>query len=243
VHLLTALDHLQLAAPVPLPLDATESADLLATLNDHLAGSGFALHPLPGSSWLCECPPGLEFTADEPSLAVGQNLRELLPTGRDAGKVRALVNELQMLLHEHPVNERRLTRGQLPVNSVWLWGAGTANQPGATTPELLLTDDPWLAALWHLHGGRVQSPDVLAATLEKESIDVRVALAPMMSVHRVREDLRWIERVILAPARAALTAGRVSRVALHAGRDVFEVSAGARWAVWRRARPLAEVLA
>src|SRR5207302_7502250 len=35
-----------------------------------------------------------------------------------------LLNEAQMVLHADPVNEARETRGELPVNSVWLWGAG-----------------------------------------------------------------------------------------------------------------------
>ena len=36
----------------------------------------------------------------------------------------SILNEIQMVLHEHPVNEAREGRGEPPVNSVWLWGAG-----------------------------------------------------------------------------------------------------------------------
>ena len=124
VHLVTAIDHLQLAAPAPLPLDAEESAALLASLDAHLAGTGFRLHALAGRGWLCECPPGLDCTAVEPAAAVGRNLRELLPGGRDAARIRGLVNELQMLLHDHPANERRALRGAPAMNSLWLWGFG-----------------------------------------------------------------------------------------------------------------------
>jgi hypothetical protein len=129
VHLATAIDHLQLAAPAPLPLAAEESSEFVTSLNAHLDGSGFRLHALPGRGWLCECPPGLACTGVEPAAAVGRNLRELLPAGRDAPRVRALVNELQMLLHEHPVNERRALLGAPAMNSLWLWGFRAAVEP------------------------------------------------------------------------------------------------------------------
>jgi hypothetical protein len=38
----------------------------------------------------------------------------------------ALLNEVQMLLHAHPVNEAREARGELAINSLRLWGAGRA---------------------------------------------------------------------------------------------------------------------
>lgn len=243
VHLLTALDHLQLAAPVPLPLEATESAELLATLNDHLAGTGFRLHATTDGSWLCACPAGLDCATVEPSTAVGRNLREWLPTGRDASRVRALVNELQMLLHEHPVNEQRATRGLPAVNSVWLWGVGVAGTPAAAAKGVLVTDDAWLAGLWRLHGGRVRPVGEFAEVLAEEGGDVRVGCGPMIAGAAAADVLRSIEERVLAPARAALAATGADRVLLHAGRQSFDVTPGARWAFWRRPRPLAEVLA
>lgn len=243
VHLLTAIDHLQLATPVPLPLEAEESAALLATLNAHLSGSGFALRAREGGGWLCACPAGLECTTVEPAQAVGRNLRDRLPTGPDAVRVRALVNELQMLLHEHPVNERRAAGGHPVVNSVWLWGAGRAAAPSATVRGVLVTDDDWLAGLWRLHGGRVELPTVLIAVLREEIDDVRVAVSAVFDRSATLESLQALEARVLAPVRAALAASVVSRVWLRAGHRAFEILPHARWAFWRRPRPLAEALA
>jgi len=36
-------------------------------------------------------------------------------------RFRAQLNELQMQLHDHPLNQAREARGELPVNSLWLW--------------------------------------------------------------------------------------------------------------------------
>lgn len=242
VHLLTAIDHLQLAEPVPLPLEAEESAALLASLDAHLAGTGFRLHSFPGRGWLCECPADLVCTAVEPTVAIGRNLRELLPGGRDAARVRALVNELQMLLHEHPVNERRALRGAPAVNSLWLWGFGAAVEPRAQAQGALLTDDAWLAGLWRLHGGEVGSPDELGAHLRRRTTVLRVALAPASGDECPRNQLAVVDQSLLAPARGALIDGSVQRLSLHTGRTAFEVPRHARWRLWRRPRPLGEAL-
>lgn len=241
VHLLTAIDHLQLASPVPLPLEASESGPLLESLNAHLAGTGFELRALADGGWLCRCPEGLECETVDPLDALGRNLREVLPSGRDAVRVRSLVNELQMLLHEHPVNERRAVRGLPPVNSVWLWGIGTAREPAAAVTGDLLTDDAWLAAVWRRHGGRVRSLNELGDALAEEGADVRVATAAGRDGRPAADTLQALEANVFAPVRAALAASRLSRVSLHAGQRGLDLTPSARWAFWRRARPLAEV--
>lgn len=242
VHLLTAIDHLQLAAPVPLPLEAEESAALLASLDAHLAGTGFGLHSFPGRGWLCECPADLVCAAVEPAAAIGRSLRELLPGGRDAARVRRLVNELQMVLHEHPANQRRALRGAPAMNSIWLWGFGAAVEPRAQVRGALLTDDAWLAGLWRLHGGEVGSPGELGDYLRRSSTVVRVALAPRNGDDDLRDWLAVLDRSLLAPARAALVDGVVQCLSLHTGRTAFEVPRHARWRLWRRSRPLGEAL-
>ncbi len=243
VHLLTALDHLQLAAPAPLPLDDAETAALLESLNAHLAGTGFRLSALADGGWLCACPDGLQCETPEPAAALGRSLRELLPTGRDATRLRSVVNELQMLLHEHPVNTRRAARGEPVVNSVWVWGIGTARAPSARVAGDLLTDDAWLAGLWRLHGGQVLPAQALAESLLGGAADLRVAVAQPVAAPRIADHLRMLDERLFGPARAALVAARWSRACVLAGGREFAVTPRARWAVWRRPRPLGEVLA
>jgi hypothetical protein len=54
----------------------------------------------------------------------GKNVHPYLPEGAAKTQWRAIINELQMLLHNSDVNLRREMDGQLPVNSLWLWGEG-----------------------------------------------------------------------------------------------------------------------
>ena len=59
--------------------------------------------------------------------AAGRPLRELLPQGADAPRWRRWQNEIQMLLHAHPVNQARASRGRAAATSVWFWGGGRAS--------------------------------------------------------------------------------------------------------------------
>jgi hypothetical protein len=242
VHLVAALDHLELAAPVPLPLEAEESAALLASLNDNLQGTGFRLHSSGDRKWLCECPAGLECVAVEPQAAVGRDLRQWLPAGRDARLLQARVNELQMVLHEHPVNERRAASEILAVNSIWLWGFGTAGEATREPGAALATDDDWLAGLWRLHGGRASGIEDLAAVIMGGPPSLCVGLAAAPESRHEETALGVIERTVFTPTRKAFERGTLRDISLHAGRVVVGVTAAARWRLWRSSRPLREIL-
>ena len=245
VHLVAALDHLRLASPAPLPLGAEESRELVADLNQRLAGSGFTLHA-DGRGWLCRCPDQLDCRAPPPDQAIGGNLRQLMPTGRDAARVIAWVNELQMVLHEHPLNARRESRGLPPVNSVWLWGFGAAGPVQGTAAEVLVTDDDWLAGLWRLHGADAADPSALVAVLAGEAATVRVGIAAAPGTGPVAQDpaagLEALERQVSVPLRRALQSGALTEVSMLAGPAVWQLGPGARWRFWRRPRPLPELL-
>jgi hypothetical protein len=47
------------------------------------------------------------------------------------------MNELQMLLHDHPVNQAREERGEPVINSLWFWGNGVLPESvSAPGPEI-----------------------------------------------------------------------------------------------------------
>ena len=51
------------------------------------------------------------------------------------------------MLHQHPVNAERRTRGLPPVNSLWLWGGGVLPQRVSTTLTGVISEDLLLLAL------------------------------------------------------------------------------------------------
>jgi hypothetical protein len=95
----------------PPALSAQESASLLATLRPHLEVEDLQLLAIDAAHWCIGCPAPQDLVCTDPALAVGRDIHPLLPAGKDAARWRRLGTELQMLLHEHPVNKAREARG------------------------------------------------------------------------------------------------------------------------------------
>jgi len=65
---------------------------------------------------------------------LGENINDHLPRGGDAMRWHGILNELQMLLFDSPVNTSREAAGRPPINSLWFWGGGRLPS---------ITDSPW----------------------------------------------------------------------------------------------------
>ena len=108
-----------------------EAAALSASLNQHFAGQGlefFAPHPQRWYVRLSELP---RIRTTPLSQALGGDVRGVLPGGAEAARWHQLFNEIQMLLHAHPLNEAREARGEPTINSVWFWGGGCDRANGS----------------------------------------------------------------------------------------------------------------
>ena len=55
---------------------------------------------------------------------IGQNILPFMPSGDDKINFVQLMNDIQMILHDFPINTNREEEKKLPINSVWLWGYG-----------------------------------------------------------------------------------------------------------------------
>lgn len=134
VHLRVMRDRIVLADSASLELSQAEAAALTHSIATHF-GAAFSPSPLHPKRWYVPFDTSPHLLTTPLSYAVGRDIDPLLPAGENAMKFRALLNELQMLLFEHPVNQAREARGLLPVNSVWLWGGGLV----PVTPQSALT--------------------------------------------------------------------------------------------------------
>ena len=247
VHLATAIEHLRFAQE-DVDMQAGESMALLEDINRHLEGRGFTLHAQAGAAdWTLECAEPIECSSVEPDLAAGRNVRDLMPAGRDGARVRSLVNEIQMLLHEHPVNLDRVARGSPAINTLWLWGFGRSEDMDTVHLPTLYTDDAWLSGIWRLHGAHIRSLDEFAAGGDIDANNAMVAAScpPRggLSADGISGALARAERVCLAPALAALRSGAVRGVDVLLGGRTLLVESSARFRFWRRSKPLAEALA
>ncbi len=232
-------------------LTAAEIGELASTINEHLAGRGYTFATYAAGTWLLRCEDIIDCESRDPAAAAGCNIHDYMPSGPDGARMRSLMNELQMVLHEHPVNEQRERRREPMVNAVWLWGFGAPVNRGATEFKgpLLASDDPWLRGLWQLNGAETVEWTCSAQTIERTPSwplpnaagDCIVAVAQPPAVDTA-DALAIIERQLLEPIRSELKAGKVGTVAVLTGARVVVVDSTARFKFWRGAGDLARWL-
>ncbi len=113
-----------LLANTQLELDEYEARHLIEDLNTHLAEDGLCIHYLNPHQWVLEG--NLELNTRTMHDVMQKNINPFQPQGRDERRWSKLINEIQMLLHAHPINQAREQRGQPGPNSLWLWGGASA---------------------------------------------------------------------------------------------------------------------
>lgn len=241
------LDHL-------VPLDATHfgltraEADALAeSLNRHFAPAGLAFFPLHPARWYLRSHEPIASGASPLAVARGKRL------GKPAdARLAAVANEIQMVLHGDAINAAREERGELPVNGLWLWGAGRFSPPPARAYARVHANVPLASGLAAAAGSAaLPLPDGAESwlrTAPREGVELIVldALRPAASYDdraAWADSLATLEREWFAPLAAALGAGRVGMVTLHAmgagGALDAETTRQDLRHFWRRPRPLA----
>ncbi len=229
------LTTVRLLASGDLGQDVAETAALLQELKPLFGDSGVPIDaPMPARWYLAgsagtdfpDCPP--------PDEIFGDDLKLHWPQGAAGKRWRLLLNEAQVVLHNHPVNAARIARGAVPINSLWFWGAGRL--PGGVRSRCarVMTADPVLIALARLGDGVDDAfdPAALQAALRSAGpgdlgIDLRTARAGVL------------ERDWLQPLDALLRRGGCEAIELAflSGQRVT-VRASHRRRFWRRVRPL-----
>ncbi len=153
-----------------------------------------------------------------------------------------LLNEMQMFLHQHEVNQQRAQRGLLPINSLWFWGGG--NLPEKIDASLAwYCDDSVLNQFAVSLDLPTASLDDLAS-LEQSSaaavIDLRLLeLLKTGATTGLGQVLLDIDNRLLQPLLRAVERDRKS-LCLRAGYEFdLELAPSAALKFWRRPRTLA----
>jgi hypothetical protein len=125
-----------------LDMDAAQAfAEVLRPVFDE---AGMQLEISTPDRWHLRLPPDTslpDFAA--PEQALGEDLAQHLPQGAQGRRWRVLLNDIQVLLHQHPLNAQRQACGWAPINSLWLWGGGrlptlSSQLSGVVSDDLLL---------------------------------------------------------------------------------------------------------
>lgn len=153
-----------------------------------------------------------------------------------------LINEMQMFLHQHSANTRRVEAGKLPINSLWCWGGGARPSPASPAPNWYCDDlllNRFAASL-----GLSPSPpgDLVGAASDGDIVAVDLRLLNALKAGAV-EDLdallQAVERELIGPALRAAEAGRRELRLWSGGAQDFCLGPKAALKFWRRPRTLA----
>lgn len=131
-HLQMQRDSFSLAEPTPVPMDASELQFLVSSLNAHFQ-QDLNMKFEQGRSGACylRLLQDPQIKTSVPSAAIGKNIFQFMPQGEASAQWRAYLNEIQMLLHTHPLNVQRESAGLPVINSIWLSGGGVMPQAGS----------------------------------------------------------------------------------------------------------------
>ena len=239
VHLRTDISKAVLFGPDTFALDAAEAAGLARDIAPLVTARGWRLEvPVP-TRWYLVADDPLTIEAESPKRLAGADVRRHLPGGPGGAPWRGLLNETQMTLHDHAVNQAREARGEPVVNSLWIWGGGAPVVPGAHPWTAVWGGDDLLRALagaaWR------GAPPAAAPPAGDMTPGAHLCMvedawqaACYGDVEAWREALEAMERNWLAPLEKALRGGAIAELVVQTEtrRLALDGRAARRW--WRR---------
>ncbi|MGA9333628.1 MAG: phosphoglycerate mutase [Rudaea sp.] len=220
----------RLMACATLDVNADESEELARALRPLFGDAGFPLETS-GSRWYLRCPAETRLPRfDAPEEVLGDDLMRHLPTGDNQQQWRHLLNEAQVILHNHPVNARRQQRGQVPANSVWFWGAGVLPDWVRTRFSRVASEDDVVLALAKMAGISFQYLAGFDLSDLKGDASIMLDLAAIREIEALAHN--W-----LIPIDAAIKRRTISLVHVDFGSgERVVVKPWHRWRFWRRVR-------
>lgn len=232
----------QLILQPDIKVSEVEAAHLCADLNSHFADEGlrfFAPHP---QRWYLQLDAPADIVSYPPSQVAGKNLRAFMPYGTDALRWHQIFNEIQMLFFEHPVNQNRVVRGELPINSVWLWGGGRATQKLARPFDRIVGDSPLVESFTQIAGIPFTALPYDAGQYANDHEHVLIVWDGLRralqqgDLNAWRDSLKCLEQDCIKPLWQALRSGRISRITLdtmYAGKaERFDLTRNGAWKIW-----------
>ncbi|MGH8378510.1 MAG: hypothetical protein ACRER7_06110 [Gammaproteobacteria bacterium] len=242
VHLAPDRDQLLMLPLSVMQVQMEEAATLAETFNHMYEAEGYRLETPQAGRWYLRYPAVLNCITHEPAKVAGQAVFDFMPSGKDGSRLKQLMNEIQMLFFEHPVNLAREAAGKPAINSLWLWGGGYLPEeaiPEKTikTPKHVVTNMPLVAGLARFAGSECTSwPS--KSPFSKYSGDVLIGINS-----EGERGMAPLEEQLAVPLLHALRHGQISEAILYPGnKQGYRVTQSSLRRFWRRRRPLSEIL-
>jgi hypothetical protein len=192
VHVAVDRDEAVLLANMSLNIDEHEARSLIDDLNRHFESDGLQIHYHKPHQWLLTG--NIDLQTCSLSRTMFRDINCFEPTGKDEKKWRVLINEVQMLLHAHPVNELRGSKGVETINSLWLWGKGKP-EAISTTSKTVLADNLLVEDVARTTGVACHSLSVQFAGHLAQSQDMVMIFTNQLPVIWRKDVFGWFEHL------------------------------------------------
>ena len=126
VHWHLGTEQVSLVDPAGLMLDEAGSRTFFDAVSELFTSEGYAFSWGAAGRWYAAHESFANLPTASLDRVIGRNVDRWLGSDPALRRIRRLQGEVQMLLYTHPLNDERIARGLLPVNSFWLSGCGVA---------------------------------------------------------------------------------------------------------------------
>jgi len=232
-----------LLANTQLQLDAYEARHLIEDLNTYLAEEELRIHYLNPHQWVLEGQLQLQTSTLQDVLH--RNINTHQPQGRDEKRWRKLLNEIQMFLHSHSVNQAREQRGEIAPNSVWLWGGSPAQPQHVYEPiiDVVYCDEEFVHDIALVCDIKHKPlPIHIDEQLLQQEASLLIYTDQLVAIRRHDvfgwfEYLQRLDRDVLAPLIEFLRQGKLTSLTLYSDTLSMTLTKKAlrRW--WQRRKP------
>lgn len=249
VHLRPDMARLLLFAYPDVILSEAEAQGLAKTVASYLDDWGElrVLHP---ARWYLRLRDTTPLETTPLDRVMGQDIRHEMPTGMAGKAWRTRINEIQMALHEHTVNQAREAQGLPAVNSIWPWGWGVTPTVPNAAYDSVAANSPLIRGLARLAGiTAIHSLDHGSWSEHLETPGRHLFWLDADNPRAAGDPAHWGEWIAalesrwIVPLAEALRRNRLDQVTLHTGNgQAWRVSSSSLRRFWRRPRSLSALL-
>jgi hypothetical protein len=232
VHFVLQRDFFTLGDTVTLTADELEL--LVVDLNQHFSQDGLRFVPSKSGEFLyLHVNDDVDVATYLLSEAMGRDVGKHMPQGKDGMKFQALLNEVQMLLHDHPLNRAREEKGLLAMNSLWLYGGGSfkeINQSAQKPAFKLFANDSLSMGLAEWSG--------ISIGLVKDYASLKLACdAVIVMANNSNLESDWFAPMLKSLKQKELETLRC-HFDVHGMTFTLHINPRDTWKFWRKLKPI-----
>ncbi|MGH8671454.1 MAG: hypothetical protein ACREUA_05370 [Burkholderiales bacterium] len=220
-------------------ISSGEAQQLVEALDTHFLDLRLCFTAPSPTRWYMRSPERPRLRTHPLPEVVGRDVCDHMPSDTHAARWHGILNEIQMVLNNHPVNARREARSEPAINSVWLWGGGLLPESLNSRYDHVWANDVLARGLAAASNTPWAPLPELRTVLAARATNPLIVLdAPQPASAQIAQWTAQLEREWIAPLKRELACGRLAGLSLYligTGSAVgVEIRGGDLWKLWRR---------